>query len=98
MQQHPFLKFFLIFISIICTQPFAEAQIYIDEWEKGTKNLEQIVQETEVIFDTRGRGKHTGYKQFKRWENLMNYLVGPSGKYKDLIIANKSYRKFAKAK
>jgi len=53
MQQHPFLKFFLIFISIICTQPFAEAQIYIDEWEKGTKNLEEIVQETEVIFDSR---------------------------------------------
>lgn len=42
--------------------------------------FDEIVIETELYFDERGRGKHTGYKQFKRWEYWTRRSLGPQGK------------------
>ena len=67
-------------------------QIYLELSQDTSLTFDQIVAQSEAYFDTRGRGKHTGYKQFKRWE----YLTRRSLRAGDKIIPNSEIYKVAK--
>ena len=45
-------------------------------------NYYETVAEAEKYFETRDKGKHTGYKQFKRWEWQSQFLVNSKGEFK----------------
>lgn len=55
----------LISLSISC---FGFSQEYKRMIDQGTFTVQEIQTEAEQYFDTKGRGRGTGYKQFKRWE------------------------------
>ena len=72
-------KLTLVVVLIGITQ-FITAQIYIELSRDTTLTFEQIVNETENYFDTVGREKHSGYKQFKRWEYWTRRSLDSNGK------------------
>lgn len=57
----------------------ASAQKYLDMIEAGTYTLDAIRQEADAYFNTAGRGRGTGYKQFKRWEYVAQMELDESG-------------------
>ncbi|MBI9037239.1 MAG: hypothetical protein JEY97_03830 [Bacteroidales bacterium] len=54
---------------------FSNAQQSIDN-----KDFGKIVRETEKRYKNKDKGKGTGYKQFKRWENFVEYRLDKDGK------------------
>lgn len=54
----------LTIISVLCLK----AQEYLEILDSQELTYEQIVDAAEKHFDDKGRGKHTGYKQFLRWK------------------------------
>lgn len=57
------------------------AQEYLDLWRNpNTDNFYLIQQKFNEYFAVRDKGRGTGYKQFKRWEEFMAPRVYPSGK------------------
>ncbi len=68
------------------------SQIYLELSRDTSLTFDEIVTQSEAYFDTRGRGKHTGYKQFKRWE----YLTKRSLRAGNKIIPNSEIYKVAK--
>ncbi len=65
------------------------AQIYVDLSRDTVLTFQEIVEETENYFDQVGREKHSGYKQFKRWEYWTRRSLDANGK----IIPNYTVRK-----
>lgn len=55
-------------VLLLCAYSFLQAQKYQEMIDQGTFTLEQIKREAERHFDVEGRGKGSGYKQYKRWE------------------------------
>ncbi len=45
-----------------------QAQEYKEMIEEGNHTIDEIQESAEAYFATRGKGRGTGYKQFKRWE------------------------------
>ncbi len=64
------------------------SQIYVELAQDTSLTFEEIVTQTELYFDDRGRGKHTGYKQWKRWEYWTRRSLGPEDK---IITNTKAY-------
>lgn len=62
MKKAIFLLTFLSFITLSFSQQYKEM---IDA---GTYTVHEISASAEAYFEIRGKGKGTGYKQFKRWE------------------------------
>jgi len=74
----------------------ASAQKHLEMIEAGTFTLDEIRQEAEAYFKTIGRGRGTGYKQFKRWEYVAQMELDASGikipNY-DLTLLARDYRR-----
>ncbi len=81
------MKKLLIPLLFLCNGLFG--QIYLELAQDTSLSFDEIVQQTETYFDTKGRGKHTGYKQFKRWEYWTRRSLGPNNR----IITNDQIRK-----
>jgi len=67
------------------------AQIYTELAMDTNMTFTEIVEEAEQYFDTQGRGPHTGYKAFKRWEYWMKRCLDADGK---MMIDSESYEDF----
>lgn len=61
------LRLTFILLGLIYTHGIT-AQEYLDFLQDDTKTFEEKVKLAEAHFDIKGRGKHSGYKLFKRWE------------------------------
>lgn len=73
----------------------AFGQKYLDMIDKGTFTVEQIETSAEKYFDTAGRGRGTGYKQFRRWLYQANRSRKNDGV---LISTNEQFRNLRKYK
>ncbi|MCP4520421.1 MAG: T9SS type A sorting domain-containing protein [Cytophagales bacterium] len=78
-----------LFVSLGATTLFA--QKYREMISVGTYSVYEIQKEAEQYFDTKGRGKGTGYKQYKRWEyfafreaDAQGYLSNSYDSYQEL--------------
>lgn len=69
----------IILLLLLCSSGLY-SQIYLELAKDTALTFDEIVEQTETYFDARGRGKHTGYKQYKRWEYWTRRSLGPSGK------------------
>jgi len=58
----------LLLLLLTVTSFSASAQQYLEMIEAGTYPITEIQQAAEAHFNMVGRGKGSGYKQFKRWE------------------------------
>jgi len=81
------ILFLLLFFNVQLS-----GQIYLDLAQDTSLTFDQIVELSEAFFETKGRGKHTGYKQFKRWEYWTRRSLGPDKK----VIPNTQIYKIAK--
>jgi photosystem II stability/assembly factor-like uncharacterized protein len=58
----------------------SQAQYHLDVLRKGeTKNFNEIVRQVEEYYKTHDKGKGSGYKQFKRWEDFYKNRLSPEG-------------------
>lgn len=71
-------RLLLILVLAVTSLPLS-AQKYQEMIEAGTFTLAAIQQEAESHFDVVGRGKGTGYKQFKRWEYVAQLELDAQG-------------------
>ena len=62
-------KFTLLFLSIICCSTNCFAQDWYELMSENSAHIELVKQKAEIYFDRIGRGKHTGYKQYRTWLN-----------------------------
>src|SRR5690349_541717 len=67
----------LLWMALLSSTVFA--QKYLDMIDAGTYTLAEIQQEAKVYFDARGRGRGTGFKQFKRWEYVAQQELDDKG-------------------
>ena len=72
------LRLLLLLLLAFATRPVS-AQKYLEMIEAGTFTLTAIQQEAESYFDVAGRGKGSGYKQFKRWEYVAQLELNDQG-------------------
>jgi photosystem II stability/assembly factor-like uncharacterized protein len=82
----------IVFISITMSY----SQEYKRLISEGTHTIESIKQSAETYFDSAGRGRGTGYKQYRRWLYFAERMMDESGKlksqehyYNELIRYNK---------
>lgn len=62
-------KHLLIAFALICgVFSHSYAQQFWEMIEQGTYSIQEIQKAAEAYFDVHGRGKGSGYKQFKMWE------------------------------
>ena len=76
----------------------AHTQIYKELEENTDLTFDEIVRETEAYFDVQGRGKGTGYKQFKRWEYFTKRSLDKDGKIISNADALKRFKKHQEKK
>ncbi len=62
------MKFIITFFFIAFALNFLPAQEYQKMISKGTYTVQEIQAKAETHFAVKGKGKGTGYKQYKRWE------------------------------
>lgn len=89
----------LLFLSFFAV-PLA-AQKYLEMIDAGTFTLAEIQVEAEAYFDFAGRGKGSGYKQYKRWEYVAQMELDEFGvKISNHELGRKAreYRSAAKQK
>ncbi len=64
-------------------------QPYLEIIEKSnTRNFKKIVETVETYYKDKDKGKGTGYKQFKRWEEFNKYRLDANGNIMDVAKAN----------
>ena len=73
------MKSKLIIGLILCTVVL-QGQVYTEMAMDTSMTFEEIVEEAEEYFETQGRGQHTGYKAFKRWEYRMKRCLDDGGR------------------
>lgn len=73
------IKFSMLFVSIICCSTNSLAQDWYEMISQDPVNIEDIKQVAEKHFDTIGKGKHTGYKQYERWLNNATMNMDKNG-------------------
>lgn len=69
----------IILIGLIAYSSLLYGQKYLDMINRGAYTVDQIEQSAEKHFDTAGRGKGTGYKQFQRWLYMAHRSVTKNG-------------------
>ncbi len=84
------LKVLFAFLGIIIYQ-FANAQTWVDMMKNPDANFYETQQEFENYWANRPYEKGKGYKQFRRWEDLMAPRVFPKG---DVKQANRAKDEF----
>ncbi|MEP1487941.1 MAG: hypothetical protein ABJK28_05905 [Algibacter sp.] len=62
-------KFTLLFLSIICCTTNSFSQDLYEMMSEEPVNVEKVKEKAKKHFDKIGRGKHTGYKQYRTWLN-----------------------------
>ncbi len=67
-----------------------------DQWlNPETDDFEIIRQNTETYFEGKDKGRGSGYKQWKRWENLNENRLSPDGKVVNHTLLNwKAYQQY----
>ncbi|NNE14831.1 MAG: hypothetical protein HKN51_07625 [Saprospiraceae bacterium] len=73
-----------------------DAQIYIELAQNKDLTFDEIVEQTELYFADRDKGRGSGYKQFKRWEYFTRRSLDSDGKIIDNFEALQRYNKFVK--
>ncbi|OSY88961.1 hypothetical protein WH52_04670 [Tenacibaculum holothuriorum] len=82
------ILFFLLFYSA-----FLHAQDYKEIIQKGTYTLSEIQKKANAYFKLKGKGRGSGYKQYKRWEYNAIRLQSEEGK----LLSNHYYaREFSR--
>lgn len=66
-------------LCLLWAGPPLFSQQYLEMIEAGTYKLSEIQQVAEAYFDVAGRGKGTGYKQYKRWEYVAQMELDENG-------------------
>ncbi|WP_299247089.1 T9SS type A sorting domain-containing protein [uncultured Lacinutrix sp.] len=61
-------KIYLITLLLSSAFMFSQSKDYSSMIKKGTYTVQEIQDAAETYFEVRGKGKGTGYKQYKRWE------------------------------
>jgi len=77
------MKNAIVLLTAILSISFAQqasGQFYLDLAEKGELTFEQIVEQANIHFSTRGKGKGTGYRPYKRWEYFSRRSLDSNGK------------------
>nr|MCH9659668.1 hypothetical protein [Bacteroidota bacterium] len=72
-------KIFVILVIAVTVSFVSNAQEYKEMMASGHHSVFEISASAETFFDVRGRGKGTGYKQFKRWEYSARKLMNEQG-------------------
>ncbi len=72
-------------IALLAIAPL-QAQEYQEMISKGGYTVQQIQQSAKNYFDIAGKGKGTGYKQFKRWEYNALRLQDQNGELKSNLF------------
>ncbi|TAJ13849.1 T9SS C-terminal target domain-containing protein [Marinilabiliaceae bacterium JC017] len=71
----------LLFTTLVCS--LGLAQEYKEMINSGSYTLKEIQESAENYFTTRGKGKGTGYKQYKRWEYNALRMQDDQGRLND---------------
>ena len=80
---------------ILLLLPFVSiSQIYMEMAMDSSMTYEAIVEEAERFFDKMGKGSHTGYKSFKRWEYWMKRCLDSNGKMIGGAMVDDRYQQF----
>lgn len=72
------LKSMALFLCIVVSTELY-SQIYMDMAMDTSMHFDEIVDEGEAFFSLYGKGQHTGYKAFKRWEYWMKRCLDGQG-------------------
>ncbi len=91
-------KIYLITLLLSSVFMFSQSKNYSEMISEGTYTIQEIQDAAEGYFENRGKGKGTGYKQYKRWEyqalrsmNENGILKSPTFYYNELERYN-NYR------
>lgn len=80
-------KLLLLILLFIASTGFA--QKWVDMMNDPDANYYDVVKEANLYFETHDKGKGSGWKQFKRWEYEMQFLIDADGKRIDgQLISN----------
>ncbi len=70
----------IIFLILSCLFTYAlSSQIQLDYLEDENLTFSEKVEKAETFFDSQGRGKGTGYKQFLRWKYIAQRSLDDNG-------------------
>ncbi len=72
-------KFLLSFVILFATTVASNAQEFKEMITSGNYTVAQISENAEAYFEIRGKGKGTGYKQFKRWQYMARRKMNEQG-------------------
>ena len=92
------MKELQIILILLYTAGVVHCQIYNDMSRDTTLTFEEIVRDAEAYFDIHGRGQHTGYKAFKRWEYRMKRCLDERGGLINSARVYQSHLKWDKQK
>lgn len=87
-------KIFLFIVVSLSMINSGYSQQYIEMIESGNFTVDQIIKSAEDYFNVRGRGKGTGYKQFKRWEYNAQRMVNDNGKLNSDLYYNEIWQQY----
>ncbi len=74
------MKFKLLLLFTLFLGSFtSQAQEYLQMIDNGTYKVQEIIDNAEAYFANKGKGRGTGYKQFKRWEYNALRMVKENG-------------------
>ena len=76
-------RIILTLLSITFSFPFLSAQLWLNEMGKPNANFYDVQAAFETEWANKPYQKGKGYKQFKRWEWLMEQRIGPNGEMPD---------------
>ena len=93
-----FLKHLGIALSCLLLLPISKlkAQEYLEILHNENLTYEEIVRRVEAHFDDKGRGKHTGYKQFLRWKYFARRSLDTQGRVIGAVRSAAAYEAFLK--
>ncbi|RMA58483.1 T9SS type A sorting domain-containing protein [Ulvibacter antarcticus] len=71
--------YLLLFVAILGGMATVQSQEYLGMIEQGTYSVQEIVDNAEIYFENKDKGRGSGYKQFKRWEYNAKRLQNEDG-------------------
>ncbi|MGB2685751.1 MAG: hypothetical protein WBC43_12130, partial [Olleya sp.] len=80
-------KIYLILLLLSTGSLFSQSNEYSEMINKGTYTVQEIQIAAQAHFENKGKGRGTGYKQYKRWE----YQALRSIKQNGVLRSNKFY-------
>jgi len=83
--------------ALLCISMSVSAQVYHQMAMDTTMSFIEIVDEANAYYDLNGKGHHSGYKSFKRWEYWMKRCLNAEGKMMSNAKSNKEFGTFRDA-